>query len=148
MSRALAASFELPDGSEAVLTSERFRCAEALFDPSLLGREEQGLAHCVRGAIDDAPVDLRRDLFAAVVLSGGASLMAGLGARLEADLADGVAAGVRVKVHATESPQLLAWQGGAQLASLPDFQAMWISRAEYEVTGAACVHARCAGSHL
>lgn len=145
--RALAARYELPDGCELELTSERFRCAEALFDPSLLGKEEPGLTQCVLSAIADVGVDIRRDLFAAVVLSGGASLTAGLDARLEADLADAAAAGVRVKVHAAEGRQLLSWQGGALLSSLPDFQQMWISRAEYETSGAACVHARCVASH-
>lgn len=144
--RALAAAFELPDGSTLQLGSEPFRCAEALFRPSLLGREEPGLSECALGAIADVAVDLRRDLFAAVVLSGGTSLLAGLRERLEADLAGGAATGVRVRVHAAEGRQLLPWQGGALLSSLPGFGQMWISRAEYEAGGAAVVHARCAAS--
>jgi actin-related protein len=141
--RALSVRYELPDGAEVELTSERFRCAEALFEPALLGREEGGLADCCLAALEQAGVDVRRDLCAHVVLSGGGSLTAGLGERLEAELAAAVAASVAVRVHAAAGRQLLAWQGGALLSSLPDFQAMWISRADYEISGAAVVHAKC-----
>jgi len=145
--RALSESFEMPDGSEVVMTSERFRCAEAFFDPSLLGMEEEGLTQCVLAAMADVGVDLRRDLCASIVLSGGASLTAGLAARLEVELTDAVAANVRVKVHAEPNRQLLSWQGGALLSSLPDFQQMWISRAEYVVSGPTIVHTRCVATH-
>ncbi|KAJ1640221.1 putative actin, partial [Pavlovales sp. CCMP2436] len=141
--RALSESFEMPDGSEVVMTSERFRCAEAFFDPSLLGMEEEGLTQ----TITNSGVDLRRDLCASIVLSGGASLTAGLAARLEVELTDAVAANVRVKVHAEPNRQLLSWQGGALLSSLPDFQQMWISRAEYVVSGPTIVHTRCVATH-
>merc|ERR1712173_244704 len=36
-------NYELPDGQVITVGTERFRCAEALFKPSLLGRESEGI---------------------------------------------------------------------------------------------------------
>jgi len=138
---------ELPDGQLLPLTSERFRCMEALFAPALVGREEAGLTECVLGAIGTSSIDVRRDLYQAIVLSGGTSNAAGLAERLERELAAAAPATVRVKVHAAPGRDLLPWQGAALLSALPDFAQMWISRQEYAASGPACVHARCVAAH-
>ena len=35
--------YELPDGNVIALNSERFRCPEVLFEPSLMGKEASGI---------------------------------------------------------------------------------------------------------
>lgn len=35
--------YELPDGTECVIKSQRIKCPEALFNPSLIGKEEGGI---------------------------------------------------------------------------------------------------------
>ena len=35
--------YELPDGNVIALNSERFRCPEVLFQPSLMGKEASGI---------------------------------------------------------------------------------------------------------
>lgn len=35
--------YELPDGSECVIKSQRIKCPETLFNPSLIGKEEGGI---------------------------------------------------------------------------------------------------------
>ena len=52
--------------------SERFRCPEVLFTPSLVGVESAGIDETAFNSIMKCDVDIRRDLYGNVVLSGGA----------------------------------------------------------------------------
>lgn len=51
--------------------SERFRCPEVLFTPSLVGVESAGIDETAFNSIMKCDVDIRRDLYGNVVLSGG-----------------------------------------------------------------------------
>eukprot|EP00971_Amphidinium_carterae_P162170 3214462-Amphidinium_carterae.1 len=59
-------TYELPDGAIIGLASERFRCAEVLFKPSLLGKEALGIHELVFQSIAKSDCDLRRELYANV----------------------------------------------------------------------------------
>ena len=52
--------YTLPDGQVITLGSERFRCPEALFQPSLLGMEHQGVSELVFNAINKCDIDIRK----------------------------------------------------------------------------------------
>ena len=54
--------------------SERFRCPEVLFTPSMVGMEAAGIDETAFNSIMKCDVDIRKDLYGNVVLSGGASL--------------------------------------------------------------------------
>ena len=51
--------------------SERFRCPEVLFTPSLVGVESAGIDETAFNSIMKCDVDIRRDLYGNIVLSGG-----------------------------------------------------------------------------
>ena len=51
--------------------SERFRCPEVLFTPSLVGSESAGIDETAFKSIMKCDVDVRRELYGNVVLSGG-----------------------------------------------------------------------------
>lgn len=70
-SSALEKSYELPDGNVIVIGSERFRCPEVLFQPSLIGKEASGIHDCTFQTIMKCDVDIRKDLYANIVMSGG-----------------------------------------------------------------------------
>ena len=51
--------------------SERFRCPEVLFTPSLVGVESAGIDDSAFKSITRCDLDIMRDLYGNVVLSGG-----------------------------------------------------------------------------
>ena len=55
--------YKLPDGQVIKLGSERFRCAEALFQPELAGLETLGFPEIVFKAVMKADIDIRRVSF-------------------------------------------------------------------------------------
>jgi actin-related protein len=70
-SNSIETNYELPDGSIITIGNERFRCPEALFAPSMVGREEEGIAQMVYKTIMKCDIDVRKELYANTVLSGG-----------------------------------------------------------------------------
>ncbi len=82
--------------------------------------------------------DMRQVLMGNVVLSGGGSLFAGLGERLNNELVRNFP---HVKIHAPGNPaerRYGSWLGGSILASLGTFHQLWISREEWQVSLARC----------
>ena len=142
-SSALEKSYELPDGQVITLGNERFRCPEALFQPSLVGREAAGIAEMVFASIMACDVDIRKDLYATVTLAGGTTMFAGFAERLSKELNAMAPATMKVKVVAPPERKYLGWIGASILSSLSTFQQMWISKQEYDESGPAIVHRKC-----
>ncbi len=98
---------------------------------------------CAWQSIEAADIDLRRDLFKTIVLSGGSTAMRGLAARLRRELTRLAPASCEVTLHETPTPAETVWRGGSMLASLPTFEDRWITREEYEESGPEIVHTKC-----
>jgi len=142
-SSALEKSYELPDGNVIVIGNERFRCAEVLFQPSFIGKEASGIHDCTFQTIMKGDVDIRKDLYANIVLSGGTTMYPGIGERMTKELTALAPSTMKVKVVAPPERKYSVWIGGSILSSLSTFKSMWISKAEYDESGPAVVHRKC-----
>ncbi|KAJ3139698.1 actin [Irineochytrium annulatum] len=136
-------SYELPDGQVITVGAERFKCPEALFQPSLVGMEARGVHELTYNSIMKCDTDVRRELYGNVVLSGGTTLFNGMQERMQRELQGLAPSSVKVKVVAPPERRYSVWIGGSILASLSTFQAMWISKQEYDESGPSIVHRKC-----
>ena len=136
-------SFTLPDGTSTTIGEERFKCPEVLFRPSLLGTESPGVHEALYRSITRCGVDMRKDLYANIVLSGGSSVFEGFADRLTKELSTLAPNMYDVKVIAPPQPQNAAWLGGSLLASHPSFKEKWVTKEEYDDAGPAIIHRKC-----
>jgi len=137
-------NYELPDGQIITIGAERFRCAEALFQPNLLGLEQHGVAALTHKTILKSDVDIRRDLFRNVVISGGTTMFPGFAERVHSELKRAAPHSMNVKIIAAAERKYSVWIGGSILSSLSSFEEMWISKGEYDEAGPSIVHRKCA----
>lgn len=136
-------SYELPDGQIITIGNERFRCPEAMFQPSLLGMETPGIHETTYNSIMRCDVDIRKDLYANTVLSGGSTMFPGIADRIQKEMASLAPSTMKIKIIAPPERKYSVWIGGSILASLTTFQQMWISKQEYEESGPVIVHRKC-----
>ena len=136
-------TYELPDGQVITVGNERFRCPEAIFQPAFLGMESVGLAETTYTSIMKCDVDIRKDLYANCVLSGGTTMYPGIADRMTKDICSYAPATMKVKIIASPERKYSVWIGGSILASLSTFQQMWISKQEYDESGPSIVHRKC-----
>jgi len=114
-----------------------------LFQPSLIGMEADGVDKLLFKSINDCDVDVRRELYSNVVLSGGTTMFKNIDARVKLELERLAPASIDIKIMAPPERKYSVWIGGSILSSLSTFDEMWISREEYDEAGAGIVHRKC-----
>jgi len=139
----LEKNYELPDGQVITIGNERFRCPEVLFKPNLIGKESDGIHKTTYDSIMKCDVDIRKDLYGNIVLSGGTTMFEGIAERMEKEIVALAPASMKIKIVAPPERKYSVWIGGSILASLSTFQQMWISKQEYDESGPSIVHRKC-----
>ena len=142
-SASLEQNYELPDGQVINIGNERFRCPEVLFQPSFLGMESVGIHETTYNSIMKCDVDIRKDLYGSIVLSGGSTMFPRIADRMQKEITTIAPSTMKIKVIAPPERKYTVWIGGSILASLSTFQQMWISKQEYDESGPSIVHRKC-----
>ena len=136
-------SFELPDGTTVAFGNQQIRCPEVLFSPSMIGKDFPGVAQATYNTIQACDIDVRRELYENMLLSGGSTMFAGLQDRLTQDVKALANANVNVKCVAPAERKFSVWIGGSTLSTLATFGTMWVTKGEYEEVGVNIVHRKC-----
>jgi len=139
----LETSYELPDGQTVTISKERFMCPEALFQPSMTGKEASGVDIITYDSILACDIDIRKDLYSNIVLSGGTTMYEGIAERMTKDITAQAPASMQIKVIAPPERKFSVWIGGSILSSLSTFATQWITKEEFEESGPAVVHRKC-----
>ena len=135
-------AFMLPDGEVINIGLERFIAPECFFNPSVLGKELDPLDDVIVGAISECDVDLRRELYSNIVLSGGSTMFPGVKERLTKEIKEQIPESIDLKILAPPERMYSVWIGGSILSSLKTFHRMWVTRREYKEMGPSVIH-RC-----
>ncbi|CAL5358416.1 unnamed protein product [Camellia sinensis] len=115
-------SYELPDGQVITIGAERFHCPEVLFQPSLIGMEATGIHESTYNSIMKCDVDIRKDLYGNIDLSGGSTMFPGITDRMSKEITALAPGSMKIKVVAPLERKYSVWIGGSILASLSTFQ--------------------------
>lgn len=89
--------FQLPDGKEVNLDQEALTCSEALFNTSLIGRNNPGIHMQAQQSITSCDRSHWKTLFGHIILSGGTGAFSGLRLRLQREISKLVSPDVCVK---------------------------------------------------
>jgi len=136
-------NYELPDGQVITIGAERFRCPEVLFKPNFIGLEQEGIHKLTFQSIMKCDVDIRKDLYNNIVMSGGTTMFNGIAERIQKEIKALAPDSMTIKIIAPPERKYSVWIGGSILSSLSTFEEMWITKAEYDEAGPSIVHRKC-----
>jgi actin, other eukaryote len=136
-------TYTLPDGQVITIGNQTFRCPEALFQPLKLGKEYPGIHELTFQSIMKCDVDVRKELYGNIVMSGGTTMFTGIAERLNKEITALAPSTIKIKVVAPAERRFSVWIGGSILSSLSSFQTLWVTKAEFDETGPSIVHRKC-----
>lgn len=135
--------YTMPDGNVVVINEERFQCPELLFHPEMNHIEMEGIPQLIYNAIMKTDIDIRKDLYRNIALSGGSTLFPGLQERLEKELTKLAPPTIHVKVVSPDERKYGAWIGGSMFSALDNFVEQCITQDEYDESGPIIIQRKC-----
>merc|ERR1719499_1359432 len=130
-------------GIVLTIGNERFRAPEVLFKPNFIGMEQEGVHTLTFNSIMKCDVDIRKDLYANIVMSGGTTMFDKMSERLQKEITNLAPSSMTIKIVAPPERKYSVWMGGSILASLSTFEEMWVTKDEYDESGPSIVHRKC-----
>ena len=130
--------YELPDGN---ILSLKENHGSSIANLLFTNKEDVGMmsmSDLVFASASGCDVDLRRDLFGGVVISGGTSTIPGVVERVTRELGLMIPQAYKLRVIAPANSverTCAAWIGGAIISNLGTFHQSWVSKQDYEELG-------------
>ena len=134
--------YELPDGSHAIIDKKRIKYPEAfIFNPSLKYMEGKGITEKFHEIINKCELDIRKDLYNVIILSGGNSMFKGLPERFEKEIRQLAPPKMEEEIKVIASPErkFATWIGGTVLSDISTFKDILITKDEYEENGSSYI---------
>lgn len=97
----------------------------------------------IYNSIINCDTDIRKDLYANIILSGGNTMYPGIAKRLKKELIDLAPTAMKIKIIAPPERNYSGWIGGSVIASLSSFQDFWVTKNDYEECGSSIVNRKC-----
>ena len=141
----LEAKVKLPDGEEIRIDYERLKVPEVMFKPAIIDKNCPGIHEDCFNSIQKIDMEIRKDLYSNIVLSGGNTLFQGFPERMTKEIQKLTPSATASKVQIIALPErkYSAWIGASIFSALSNFQCMWITKAEYDDIGEEIVHKKC-----
>ena len=109
----------------------------------MIGLEQEGIHKLTFKSIMKCDVDIRKDLYNNIVLSGGSTMFKGIDERIQGEIKQLAPESMNIKIIAPPERKYSVWIGGSILSSLSTFEEMWITKNEYDEAGPSIVHRKC-----
>ena len=149
---------KLPDGRKIRISSEKFEATEILFDPTKVDNEQPGIHEMVFNSIDECAMDVKKDLYNSIVLSGASTMFAGYASRIENEiknfyikknLAQSDNKKIKININIIDSPRrkYSVFIGATVLANTynqNENTQYWITKAEWDEFGKDIILKKCA----
>lgn len=135
--------YEMPDGQKIKIGNLMIRVPEILFQPKMIGIDTKGIHKQIVESIQKTDVDLRKELYENITLSGGTTMFEGFPERINKEVSALIPPAMKVKVLAPVERKFSIWIGGSVLSTLATFQSSWVTKAEFEEAGSIIVHKKC-----
>ncbi|XP_072487600.1 actin-related protein 5 [Notamacropus eugenii] len=128
--------FNLAEYHQLFLGTERIRAPEIIFQPSLIGEEQAGIAETIQYVLDRYPKEIQEALVQNVFLTGGNVMYPGMKSRIEKELLEMRPFQSSFQVQVASNPILDAWYGARDWAlEHMNREEGWITRKDYEEKG-------------
>ena len=148
---------KLPDGRKIRISNEKFEATEILFNPFLFQSEQPGIHEIVYESINSCPIDVRKNLYKNIVLSGATTMFPGYVSRLEKEIKNlyinknlklSGDKTIKIDMNIIDSPRrkFSVFIGACVLANTynnSNTEEYWITKKEWEETGADIILKKC-----
>ena len=139
--------YELPDGHLIEIKEERISVPEAIFKPSLINPSYKNfrISQICYDTIEKCDIDIRKELYNNILLSGGNSMFKGLPEKFTKEIKALVPESMKEEVQVIAPPErrFASWIGGSLISSISTFESCWITKTEFEENGARILKRKC-----
>ena len=132
----------LPDNKILKINKQRFKCPEALFNPNMLGKDILGIHELLNNTIQKCDINIRRDMYKNIILSGGNTTFKGFKNKLynELNKLNKINKINDINIYDPLKRQYSVWIGGSILASISSFKKYLITKQEWSEYGNSIVY--------